>query len=74
MEVSLSHDVESKLTRIASEQGRNAEALVREVVERFVNYDEWFTREVEKGLGAADRGEFIEHEEIGKGIKSRYRG
>jgi hypothetical protein len=37
-------------------------------------YDEWFIREVEKGLAAADRGEFIEHEEIGKLIDRRYPG
>jgi len=43
-------------------------------VERFVNYDEWFVHEVEKGLAAADRGEFIEHEEIGKIIDRRYPG
>jgi predicted transcriptional regulator len=30
-----------------------------------VDYDEWFIREVEKGLAAADSGEFIDHEEIG---------
>jgi predicted transcriptional regulator len=38
----------------------------------FVDYDEWFIREVEKGLAAADSGEFIDHEEIGKLINSRY--
>jgi hypothetical protein len=27
-----------------------------EAVERLVNYDEWFLREVEKGLAAAARG------------------
>ncbi len=45
-----------------------------EAVERLVNHDEWFVREVEKGLAAADRGEFIEHEEIGKLIDGRYPG
>jgi predicted transcriptional regulator len=47
---------------------------VREAVERFVSYDEWSIREVEKGSAAADRGEFIEHEEIGKLIDRRYPG
>jgi predicted transcriptional regulator len=50
------------------------ETLVLEAVERFVNFDEWFMREVEKGLEAADRGEFVEHKEIGKLIDSRYPG
>jgi predicted transcriptional regulator len=47
---------------------------VQEAVERLVDYDDWFLREVEKGLSAADRGEFLEHEDIGTLIKSRYPG
>ena len=74
MEVDFTPDLEAKLTRLATEQGRDTRALVREAVERFVNYDEWFVREVEKGLAAADRGELIEHEEIGKLIDRRYPG
>ena len=35
-----------------------------EAVERMANHDEWFVREVEKGIAAADRGELIEHSEV----------
>jgi predicted transcriptional regulator len=70
MEVRLNPDLQAKLVQLASQQGRDAEALVMEAVERIVNYDEWFIREVEKGIAAADRGEFIEHGEIGR-IHSR---
>jgi predicted transcriptional regulator len=66
MEVHLDPDLQAKLTRLATEQGRDTGALVQEAVERLVDYDEWFLREVEKGLAAADRGEFIEHDEIRK--------
>ena len=38
------------------------------------SYDEWFIREVEKGLAAADQGEFVEHEEVGVLIDRRYAG
>jgi len=74
MEVNLSPDLEAKLNRKAAQQGRDSQSLVREAVERLVSYDEWFVREVEKGLTAADRGEFVEHEEVGKLIDSRYPG
>jgi predicted transcriptional regulator len=74
MEVDLTPDLEAKLTRLAAEQGRDTGALVREAVERLVNYDEWFVREVERGLAAADRGELIDHEEIGKLIAQWYPG
>jgi len=71
--VRLNPDLEGKLTRLATQQGRDTESLVVEAVERMVNYDEWFIREVEKGL-AADRGEFIDHEDIRKLIDRRYPG
>lgn len=74
MEVDFTPDLEAKLTRLAAEQGRDLKALVREAVERLVDYDEWFIREVEKGLAAADRGDFVDHEEIGKIIDGRYPG
>lgn len=48
MEVPLSLDVQSKLARLAAERGRDAEALAREAIERFVDYDEWFANEEEK--------------------------
>jgi predicted transcriptional regulator len=53
MEVRFTVELQAKLTRLAAEQGRNTEALVQEAVERFVNVDEWFMREVEQGLEAA---------------------
>ncbi len=74
MEVRLKPDLEAKLTRLASQQSRSSEALVVEAVERMVSYDEWFLQEVEKGLAAADRGEFVEDEDVRKLIDRRYPG
>ena len=66
MEVQLTSDQRAKLDRMAAEQGRAAETLVQEAVERLLNYDDWFSREVEKGLAAANRAEFIVHGDIHK--------
>ena len=74
MEVNLSPELEAKLNRKAAEEGRDRQSLVQEAVARLLDYDEWFIREVEQGLAAADRGEFIEHDEIGKLIDRRYPG
>jgi len=63
--VHLNPDMQAKLARLAAEQGRNTEALVQEAIARFVDYDEWFIREVEKGLASADRGELLTHEDVG---------
>jgi predicted transcriptional regulator len=70
MEVHLEPDTQAKLKRIAAERGRNPEMLAREAIERFVDYDEWFLREVEKGLAQIDRGESLTHEEVGTRVES----
>jgi predicted transcriptional regulator len=74
MEVNIGADLQAKLARLATERGSDTQALVREAIERLVDYDEWFLREVETGLAAADRRELIDHEEIGKLINRRYPG
>jgi predicted transcriptional regulator len=67
-------DLKAKISRMNAQQGRKAEALVREAVERLVDTDGWFLQEVDKGLAAADRGEFIEHDAVRKLIDTRYPG
>ena len=74
MDVPLNPDLQAKLIRLAAHQGRASEVLVVEAVERLVNCDEWFLREVEKGLAAADRGEFVDQSHLSKPIDERYPG
>jgi predicted transcriptional regulator len=74
MEVHLNPDLQARLSRMATQQGRDAETLVLEAVERLVDYDGWFLQEVDKGLAAADRGEFVEHDAVRKLIDARYPG
>ncbi len=64
MEIELSPELQAKLDRIASQQGRDSKSLVHEAVERLVGYDEWFLRQVEIGLEQADRGELLEDTEV----------
>jgi predicted transcriptional regulator len=74
MEVRLNPDLQAKLAQLASQQGRDTEELIVDAVERMVNYDQWFMREVEKGISAADRGELVDHEDVQKLIDRRYPG
>lgn len=74
MKVDLTPELQAKLDRVAAEQGRDKEALVVEAVERMLSYHEWFLHEVDKGITAADRGEFVDHEDIRKLIDRRYPG
>ena len=74
MDVPLNSDLQTKLSRLAAQQGRDSAALVIEAIERMVNYDEWFLLEVDKGLASADRGELVDHSDVGKMIDERYPG
>jgi len=74
MELRISPEVEAKLARIAGERGQNTEAVIQEAILKLLEYEDWFSREVDEGLAAADRGELVGHEEIGKLIERRYPG
>ena len=65
MEVHLSPDLEGKLARAADRRGVSADVLVREAIERAVDYDDWFIREVEKGLAQIDAGQVLTHDAVG---------
>jgi predicted transcriptional regulator len=64
MEVHFSADLQTKLSRLASEQGRDSESLVQEAVERMVNG--WFLAEGENGLAQIESGQTVSHEEVGR--------
>jgi predicted transcriptional regulator len=64
MEIHFNPDLQAKLSRIAAQQGRDVQTLVQEAVARLIDHDDWFLQEVGKGLAAADRGEFIEHDAV----------
>jgi len=74
MQVNLPPELQAKLDRIAAQQGRKPESLVNEAVERLVSYDEWFVRQVEKGLTQVERGEVFEHEEVVAKLENLIRG
>ena len=59
MEVSLAPEVEARLARIASEAGKAADQVVQELVADYLDHDEWFRREVQKGLASLDDGKFV---------------
>ena len=72
MDVPLSPELEATLTHLASQSGRDAQALVQEAVQRLVDRAEWFVHEVDAGLAAAERGEFVNHDEVGKLLDCRF--
>jgi len=73
MEVRFSPEFEAKLKKVASASGRGAEQVVQEIVQTYIDHDEWFRTEVQKGLAQLDHGEFIEHDEVVARIERMFR-
>lgn len=65
MELHLSQELEGKLTAAASRRGVSVEALAHETLERALDYDDWFLREVETGLAQVAAGQTLTHEAVG---------
>lgn len=60
------------LERLARETGRSPAEVAREAVQRYVEYESWKAEKIERGLRAADAGEFASDEEMGTAF-DRYR-
>jgi predicted transcriptional regulator len=69
VEVHLSPELQTKLALIAAARGSEAELLVREAIKRFVDYNDWFLREVDKGLTSANKDAMLSHGKVGKRLE-----
>jgi predicted transcriptional regulator len=64
MELHFSPEQEAQLAQIATQQGTDAERLVKDAALRLLEEDARFRAAVRDGIAQADRGEFIEEEEM----------
>jgi predicted transcriptional regulator len=71
VEIPITADTQAKLSRIAAARGSDPKSLAQEAIERFVDHDEWFLREVEKGLTSAGNSTLLSHEEVGVRLEAR---
>lgn len=73
MEVRFTPEEEERLAKIANQEGVNPEELVKDAALRLLEDDVRFRAGVRKGLAQADRGEFIEEEEMDARVKSMFK-
>jgi predicted transcriptional regulator len=69
MEVRLQPEKEAQLAQIAAQRGLKTDELAEQVLSRYLEDDKRFIEAVNIGIAAADRGEFVEHDEVGRRIK-----
>ena len=65
MEVPLQPEKEAQLAQIASQRGLKTDELAQQVLTRYLEDDLRFIEAVNLGLAAAERGDFVEHSEVG---------
>lgn len=68
MEVHFAPDVESRLRQVAHANGKDAEQLVKDTVAHMLERQALFVAGVNKGIAQADRGEFVDHDEVANRI------
>jgi len=69
MEVPLQPEKEAQLAQIAAQRGMKIDELAEQVLSRYLEDDSHFIEAVNLGLAAAERGEFVEHSEVGAKIQ-----
>ncbi len=64
MEIHFTPEQEAQLAQIATQEGIDAERLVKDAAVRLLEEEARFRAAVRQGIAQADRGEFIEEEEM----------
>jgi len=64
MKVHFTPEQEVQLSQIANHAGTDTERVVKDAVVRLLEQDAGFRAAVRKGIAQADRGEFIEEQEM----------
>jgi len=73
MEIHFTREQEAQLAQIAIQNGTDAERLVRDAAVRLLEEDARFRAAVREGIAQADRGEFIEEEEMNARLEQMLR-
>ncbi|HEY3973625.1 MAG TPA: hypothetical protein VGM18_11510 [Candidatus Sulfotelmatobacter sp.] len=69
MDIRLQPEKEARLAQIAVQKGLKTDELVQQVLSHYLEDDDCFVEAVNIGLAAAERGDFMEHDEVGKRLQ-----
>jgi predicted transcriptional regulator len=73
VELQFTPEQQARLAQIATKAGTAPERLVTDVVARYLDEEARFLAAVEKGMAAADRGEFIEEKEMDARLEAMFK-
>jgi predicted transcriptional regulator len=73
MELHLTPEQQAQLTQLAQKAGTIPDELATRVVARYLEEEARFLAAVQKGIDAAERGEFIEEEEMDARLETMFK-
>jgi predicted transcriptional regulator len=73
MNIHFTPEQEAQLAQIATQEGTDAERLVKDAAVRLLEEDARFRAAVREGIAQAERGEFIEEEEMNARLEQMLR-
>ena len=70
MDVHFTPEQEAQLSQIANHNGTATEQLVKDAALRLLQEDAGFREGVKRGIAAADRGDFVSHEDVWANVET----
>jgi len=68
--IRIDEQTKKKLDRLAAAMARSKSYLVSSAINGFIEANEWQIQAIEKAVKSADKGHFVEHEEVVKWVES----
>ncbi len=69
--IRLDDDTLARLDSLAEYRNCSRASLIKEAVDKYLEYDAWFLAEVQKGLDEANAGKLVSHENVKEGLRAR---
>lgn len=62
--VRIDNDMLGRVDGLAKSLSRSRSWVINQAIDRFLDYEEWFAKEVKDGLKEVERGEIATHDEV----------
>lgn len=70
MPIEIDDTASAALDTLAAARSTTSKSLAREAIDRFLTHEAWFEAQVHEGLGAAARGDLVDHADIVREIEA----
>lgn len=68
--LAIRRELRERLRKLAGDTARSDDELANEAVERYLDHQDWFIREVQLGLEDADRGDLVDDADVAAWIRA----